>query len=166
MRRHIFKADAWSGPSRAASDQAPELTLLFDGETDKVVVNARRRYRASRPDEDDARRPFAARLLGSEGSGGTVLRSSPNETGRTEIAGQTLDSQHQAFRFGHASRSAVEEKRDVANERGASHDDHGSDRECGENLYQGEAITSDTRPFLLHLHGSGLPSRIVSAVMT
>jgi len=102
----------------------------------------------------------------SEGSCCAVLRSSPNEPGRAEIAGQTLDSQHQAFRFGHAPRSAVKEQRDVADERGAGQDDHGSDRECGKNLDQREAVTSDTRLSGSYLHGSGLPSRIVSAVMT
>src|SRR5439155_10064773 len=94
LQRHIFKACARSGPYRATSDQAPDLAVLFDDQIDKVIVNARCRYGASHTDEGDARRPFAARLFGSEGGGGAVLRSSPNETGRTEIASQTLDSQH------------------------------------------------------------------------
>src|SRR6266404_8447789 len=103
MRRHILKAHARSRPGRATSDQTADFTVLLDRQTDEIVVE-RPRCSPTGPDKDDTGR------LAGEGSGGrSRLRSSRNEAGRAEIARQTLDSEHQALRFGYTPRSAVEE---------------------------------------------------------
>src|SRR5215813_6592249 len=69
-------------------------------------------------DEDNACGPVASGLFGGKGHGGrAVISSSGDETRRAEIARQPLDSKHDALCFSRASRSTVEEKRDVVDQR-------------------------------------------------
>jgi hypothetical protein len=134
---------------------------LFDHQADEVVVE-RARCSTAGTNKDNA-----GRLASKSSRSCPLLRSSRHEAGRAEIARQTLYREHQALRFGYTPRSAVEEKRDIVDQRSAGHDDHGGDRKRGENFYQGEAITSGARSDPLHFHRPGaLRSRIVSAVMT
>jgi hypothetical protein len=95
---------------------------------------------------------------------GAIANSPRYETGRTEISGEPLDSKHETLRISHASCAAVEEQRDVVDQSGTGDDDHGCDRKRCKGLHQGEAFASDASFCLLRHHGSGLPSRIVSAV--
>ena len=77
----------------------------------------------------------SARGLGGKRERGAIRCSSRQKASRTEITGQTPDSEHKTLGLGCASRSAVKIKRNISDERGAGDDDHRRNRQRGQNLH-------------------------------